>query len=68
MTDKDDAAAMPRPMRLKPVIAIPDWWDVFCFMDEPTIICPDCDQESPALRDILAAVNWVADHYLRCPA
>jgi hypothetical protein len=49
-------------------IAVPEWWDVFTFTNEAVVECPDCDTQSPPLRDIWAAARWVREHYLGCPA
>lgn len=49
-------------------VHVPDWWDVFTFDDEPVIDCPDCDTQSPPLRDIYAAARWVKTHYSVCVA
>lgn len=49
------------------IVARP-WFDVFTFDDPPTITCPDCDQQSPALADVWAAMKWVFTHYQECAA
>lgn len=49
------------------VLVLP-WFDVFVFDDAPEITCPDCDERSPALPDVWAAVRWADAHQRRCPA
>lgn len=49
-------------------IAVLSWFDVFTFDDTPTITCPDCDEVSPELRDVWAAVQWADNHQRKCSA
>jgi hypothetical protein len=49
-------------------IVVLEWFDVFTFDDPAVITCPDCDRESPELRDVWAAVLWADQHQRRCPA
>jgi hypothetical protein len=49
-------------------VAVLPWFDVFAFDDAPTITCPDCDEQSPELPDVWAAVRWADKHQRECPA
>lgn len=49
-------------------IVVLSWFDVYAFDDAPTITCPDCDQRSPALRDVWAAAQWADGHQRECAA
>ena len=50
-------------------IMVLEWFDVFVFDNPaPTITCPDCDEQSPELADVWAAVRWADTHQRECAA
>lgn len=67
MTTEMTAPAEPKPE--EPYrIAVLSWFDLYVFDDPPAVTCPDCDQSSPALRDVWAAVRWADTHQRECRA
>lgn len=62
------ATVTPLPVRSQ-VLTVPPWYDAYPWADDdPQLVCPDCEEISPPLADIPAAVAWIARHNRECNA